>query len=95
MPQFKTFDISKLNTEAAQQKFSNAAYAVTNAYNRGLIVAAGGGKKQLSATGEAFVEALPDREAAKRVLDQMRHKRSRKAAKKQDTSKAVNSESVQ
>jgi hypothetical protein len=30
-PRFKTLDISKLNTEAAQVKFSNAAVAVDNA----------------------------------------------------------------
>jgi hypothetical protein len=34
-PYFKTLDISKLNTEAAQAKFSNAAYAVENASKYG------------------------------------------------------------
>ena len=78
MPHFKTIDISKLNTEAAQVKFSNAAYAVANATNARLLVSAGKGEKQLSAIGERYVEALPDRQAAKEVLAKMRPRRSRK-----------------
>src|SRR6201999_2350780 len=35
IPYFKTLDISKLNTEAAQPKFSNPAYAVENATKLG------------------------------------------------------------
>jgi hypothetical protein len=78
---FKTIDISLLNTEAAQVKFSNAAYAVANAANAGLLVPAGKGAKQLSAQGERYVEALPDRSAAKEVLASMRGRRGRKPAK--------------
>jgi hypothetical protein len=77
-PHFKTIDISKLNTEAAQLKFSNPAYTVVNATNSGLLTPAGKGKKQISAIGEGFVEALPDREDAKAVLGRMRRRRSRK-----------------
>ena len=73
---FKTVDISRLNTEAAQMKFSNAAYAVTNATNAGLLVSAGKGYKQISAMGERYVEALPDMEAAKGIRTNMRKKRS-------------------
>ena len=47
MPHFRTVDISKLNTEAAQIKFANAAYTVTNATNAGFLVPAGKGNKQL------------------------------------------------
>ncbi|MGA2221835.1 MAG: hypothetical protein ABSH21_08675 [Verrucomicrobiia bacterium] len=77
-PQFKTLDISKLNTEAAQQKFSNAAQALKNTATKGLIVQAGRGQKQLSADGEQFVEALPDRSAVKNVLERMSSRRRRR-----------------
>src|SRR5207248_8085715 len=52
---FKTIDISQLNTEAAQVKFSNTAYAVVNAMNAGFLASAGKGFKQLSAMGERYV----------------------------------------
>lgn len=74
---FKTIDISKLNTEAAQIKFSNTTYAVQNATNRGFIVPSTKGNKQISAAGEQFVQALPDRDSAKEVLKTFL-KRSRK-----------------
>ena len=79
-PHFKTLDISKLNTEAAQAKFSNAAYAVDNATKYGYLVQASKGSKQLSAAGELFVEALPDREAAKQAFKAERPKRKFKKA---------------
>src|SRR5262249_25040747 len=56
-PHFKTRDLSNLNTEAAQPKFSNAAFAVVNATNAGLLVPAVKGTKQLSSSGELFVQA--------------------------------------
>jgi len=75
---FKTIDISKLNTEAAQLKFSNAAYAVDNAGKRGFLVPAGkNGTKQISAMGEQFVNALPDREAAKAAQEQIKTRRKK------------------
>jgi len=79
---FKTLDLSSLNTEAAQPKFSNAAVAVSNAMRSGYIVAASKGSNQLSAAGEAFVQALPDREAAKNSLANIRvRKKSKKNSK--------------
>lgn len=75
-PHFQTVDISKVNTEAAQVKFSNAAFAVNNAVQSGYLVPAPHGKKQLSAAGERFVQALPDRDAAKKVMDNVRPRRS-------------------
>lgn len=75
---FKTVEISKLNTEAAQLKFSNPANSVANASASGLIVSAGKGTKQISAIGERFVDALPNRDEAKAVLTSMRQPRSRK-----------------
>ena len=40
LPHFKTLDVSKLNTEAAQAKFANAATSVNNAVKAGLLAAA-------------------------------------------------------
>lgn len=77
-PHFKTLDLSNLNTEAAQPKFSNAAFSVVNATNAGLLVPAVKGSKQLSAAGELFVQALPDRDAAKASIENMRTKRKAK-----------------
>ena len=77
---FKTADISVLNTEAAQRRFSNAAFTVQNATNYGYLAQGTKGMKQLSAGGEMFVEALPDREAANVALAHSRRKRSNKKA---------------
>ena len=46
---FKTLDISKLNTEAAQRKLANAASSVYNATKRGFLAPASRGMKQLAA----------------------------------------------
>lgn len=75
---FKTLDISKLNTDAAQVKFSNPGYAVANAEKAGLLAPAQRGQKQLSAVGEQFVLALPDRDAAKAALANLRKRRKTK-----------------
>lgn len=75
MPHFKTLDLAKLNTEAAQPKFSNAAYAAANAANMGYLAPATKGLRQLSAAGEQFVDALPDREAARLAMKNARPRR--------------------
>ena len=77
-PHFKTIDISKLNTEAAQLKFANPTQSLKDAIGGGLIVPAGKGTRQISAIGERFVDALPDREGAKAVLHRKRPRRIRK-----------------
>jgi hypothetical protein len=80
-PHFKTLDISKLNTEAAQPKFSNATVAVDNAMRTGYLVPAAKGNKQLGAPGELFVLKLPDRQAARAAMDAARpRRRTRKAS---------------
>jgi hypothetical protein len=83
-PYLKTLDLNKLNTEAAQVKLSNAAYAVNNASKLGYLVPAANGHKQLSAVGEQFVQALPDRDAARLAMTNARKKRR---ARKQNSKK--------
>jgi hypothetical protein len=90
MAEFKTLDISKLNTEAAQPKFSNPSVPVENATQRSFLVATSGGNKQLGAVGEQFVQALPDRDAAKAVLERVRLRRPRK--KRNGSSSSENTE---
>lgn len=87
-PHFKTVDISKLNTEAAQIKFSNAAFAVANAANAGLLASAGKGAKQISALGERYADALPDRSAAREVMASMRRRRNRRKVQTKSQSQA-------
>lgn len=81
-PHFKTLDISKLNTEAAQVKFSNAAYAVNNAVKTGYLAAAPGGARQISMGGEMFVAALPDRERARSAMRSAHKRRGKSRGKK-------------
>jgi hypothetical protein len=78
-PQFKTVDLSTLNAEAAQPKFSNAAQAVDNASKVGILISSGGGSKQLSAAGELFVQKLPDYDAARAALSDHRRTKKRRS----------------
>lgn len=79
-PFFKTFDISKMNTEAAQIKLSNPTVAVDNATKAGYLVPAIKSQKQLSAIGEVFVSSLPDRELAKDAVKNLKPKRKSKGS---------------
>ena len=79
---FKTLDISKLNTEAAQPKFSNPAQAVDNATKCGYLVPGTKGNKQISAIGERFVQALPNRDAARDIVRRSRPRRIKKTETK-------------
>ena len=79
---FKTIDISTLNTEAAQRKFTNPTVAVKNAYARGYLASVQQkNHRQISAIGEQYVEALPDRQSAKAVMKNARPGRARKKRK--------------
>lgn len=89
-PHFKTVDLSKLNTEAAQIKLSNAAQAVDNAAKGGLLVPASKGNKQLSDLGEQYVQALPDRAAAREAIAHGRPKRRPKRTRGNGTSMGAN-----
>ncbi len=78
LPYFKTEDLSLLNTEAAQRKFSNAAFTAKNAVRDGFLVPAPQKMcRQLGAIGEQYVQALPDRDAAQKVRKRMKGRASR------------------
>lgn len=78
-PQFKTIDLSKLNTEAAQRKFSNATVTAKNAARtRYFVPASKKGHRQLSADGEQIIAALPDREAIAAIRQRMRPRKTTK-----------------
>ena len=80
-PHFKTVDLSRLNTEAAQRKLSNPTVAANNAMRDGFFVQAPkAGYKQLSAMGERFVQLLPNREAAQQVRQRMTSRRGRRSS---------------
>jgi hypothetical protein len=81
-PHVKTKDITALNTESAHRPFSNTAFAVDNATKTGYLVPSIKGSKQVSAYGERFVEALPDREAAKEIMSLARTGHRSKSGKK-------------
>jgi hypothetical protein len=74
---FKTLDLSKLNAEAAQLKFSNPAYATDNATKLGFLIPHQKGQKKISALGEIYVQALPDRAAAKSAMAAARPRRKK------------------
>lgn len=82
--QFKTADLTKLNTEAAGGKFSNAAVAVRNATGlSGFLAPGGGGRKQIAALGEDIVNALPDQEQVRVLIaGAKKRRRGRKPKKK-------------
>ena len=84
-PHFKTLDLSKLNTEAAQPKFSNAAVAANNALKLGYLASGTKGQRQLSAVAEQFVQALPDRDAAKAAMSVVRSRNAYRKKSKEPT----------
>ncbi len=84
VPQFKTSDLTKLNSEASQPKIPNPSQTVANATRAQYLTQAGGGKKQVTTRGEALVDALPDPAKAKQALDDnpLTTRRIRKKGKK-------------
>ncbi len=79
---FKTKDLTKLNTEAAQPTFSNPTVFARNAEAAGYLAKAGGGSKQISDLGELLVNALPNRDRVKSVLEDNKTSRKRRNAKR-------------
>ncbi len=78
IPHFKTVDISKLNTEAAQIKLSNPSASIENATKAGLLTSASGGNKQISMHGDRVVLALPDRDKVREILKSIKRRAKRK-----------------
>ena len=88
MQHFKTLDLSKLNTRAAQPKFTNSAWVAKDAVTTGYLAPATKGHRQLSAAGEQFVRALPDREAARAAMAAARPmRRNKRTRTKTDNTK--------
>jgi hypothetical protein len=86
--EFKTKELTDLNAEAAQPRFSNPAVAARNAVQKRYLALVGGGRKSITTIGEAAVEALPDRDKLKNVLDSQplaRHRR--RSRRKNNTNK--------
>ena len=82
-PKFRTGDITALNTEAAAVKFGDAVRDVNNADRQsGFIVSAGGRQKQITARGEALVQALPDRERVGAALAEHPYARRKASTRK-------------
>lgn len=67
---YKTAELTKARVDAALANF-NMSRAVSNAQRAGYLMTAGRrGTYQVTSTGEALVEAMPDVEAIKRVKAQ-------------------------
>ncbi len=81
MPHFKTVDLSKLNTEAAQIKLSNPSASIENATKAALLTTAGGGSKQISMYGDKVALALPDRDKVREILKSIKRRMRKKKAK--------------
>lgn len=95
-PHFKTVDLSRLNTEAAQRKLSNPAVAANNAMRDGFFVQAPkSGYKQLSAMGERFVQLLPNREAALQIKNRMAARRGKRGSGSRADSKQMEVETAE
>ncbi len=68
-PNFKTQNLTALNTEAAGVKFSNPAAFVDNATRQSKLLAPSiKGHKQITTLGDEIVEALPNQEAVKAIM---------------------------
>jgi hypothetical protein len=75
VPSFSTKEITKLNSVAHGEDFSNPAATAMNAVKQSKYLSrAGGGKKRITTRGEAVVEALPDRTKLKEVLAAAPHR---------------------
>ncbi len=88
---YKIEELSKARVDAALSKF-NMSRALSNAqHTAGYVTNAGKhGTYQITATGEALVEAMPDAEAVKKVKAQVKKRRRRSTgAKRQTAGKAT------
>lgn len=76
MDGFKTSDITQANKDARLHPMSNPTFFVNDATSKyGFLTPIGSGKKGISAKGESVVEALPDREKVRQILEENPTKR--------------------
>ncbi len=80
--QYKTRELTDLNIEASQPRFSNPTVAARNAVTQQYLSLAEGGRKQITTRGEAVVKALPDREKVKKALEENIYRSRRRRASK-------------
>jgi len=67
---FNTKAITTANTAARATKIPNPSLYLANVVSKyGYLTAVGGGKKAMTARGEALVEALPNRDTVKTALE--------------------------
>lgn len=86
---YKTADLTKARVDAALTNF-NMSRAVSNAQRAGYLTTAGKrGTYQVTSTGEALVEAMPDADAIKKVKAQGPRHRRRSTATKRATGKGT------
>jgi len=87
---YKTADLTKARVDAALANF-NMSRAVSNAQRARYLTTAGRrGTYQLTSTGEALVEAMPDQEAIKKVKAQgTRRRRKSTGSKRRMTKKGM------
>ncbi len=84
---FKTADLTKARVDAALANF-NMSRAMSNAQRAGYLTTAGRrGTYQVTSTGEALVEAMPDVEAVKNVKAQGARRRRKSTGSKRGTTK--------
>src|SRR5215207_4691674 len=84
---FKTPELVDLNKEAAGRRFTNAPSTAKNAVRQNYLTGAGSRERQITHLGERVVEALPDREAVKAVLEEAPKPRKSPASLKNRKSK--------
>jgi len=80
--EFKTEELTDLNREAQQIRFSNPSASARNAVQFGYLALVGGGKKQLTTLGEEVVSVMPDRDKVKAALENNYRRRPRRSSKK-------------
>jgi hypothetical protein len=76
--EFKTEDLTGLNSEAQQIRFSNPSATARNAVKIGYLTLVGGGRKQITTVGEEIVKALPDHSKIKEVVKGLHPRRTRR-----------------
>ncbi len=80
-PSFETKDLTALNDEAQEPKFTSASMHIGNALKAKYLTTSGRGQRTISRIGEELVDALPDRDAVRAVIAEARKGKRRKRSK--------------